>query len=390
MQDQSDGQGDGQEDGDAAGLEAERRSLLVNLAQINTQLDALGDSLTTAAAGGELLGRAEVPKEPASPRTALNVVLAGVFGLLLGAAAALLRDRFDDAVHDEAEVRRALGNAPLLGRIPRWPEQSYEGRLVTLRDSRAPASEAYQRLAVNVRFMLAPGRDSQSPGAIVLCTSAQDGEGKTVSSCNLAVAAARLGLSVVLVDADLRRPAVAPRFGLEDPAGLSDLLMSDAAYESHLVDASVRKLKILPAGTVPPNPVALLASVRMKKLLDDLAHNADLVIVDSPPALTGADTLELANHADMVMLVARAGVSRRRQLVSVTESLRHVAVSSVGVVYNGVGDGGRTATAYHRRTPPAHKPAPTARATAENDQEEASSPRQSLLLVRRRRASEPA
>jgi capsular exopolysaccharide synthesis family protein len=304
--------------------------------------------------------------------------------LLLGGAGALLRDRFDDVVHDEAEVRRALGNAPLLGRIPRWPDQSHKGQLVTLRDSLAPASEEYQRLAVNVRFMLAPGRDSKSPGAVVLSTSAQDGEGKTVTSCNLAVSAARLGLSVVLVDADLRRPAIAPRFGLQDPVGLSDLLMSDAAHESYLVDASVENLRILPAGTVPPNPVALLASVRMKKLLADLAQGADLVIVDSPPALTGADVLELVNHADMVMVVARDGVSRRRQLVSVTESLRHVAVSSVGLVYNGVADGGRSASVYHRRTPPAQKPAPTERATAQSD-DAASSSRQSLLLKRRRR-----
>lgn len=346
----------GRSDGPDQGLVAERRTLLTQLAQISVQLDALGDSLTTAAAGGELLQEAEPPETPVSPRTALNAVLGGLFGLLLGAGAALLRERFDDVVHDEDMVRRGVENtgAVMLGKIPRWPDQDYKDRLIALMEPHAPATEAYQRLGVNVRFLLATVPEGESSGAVVLATSGQEAEGKTVTACNLAVTAARSGMRTVVVDADLRRAAVAPRFGLGDPPGLSDLLAGSARVETFLLDVGVENLQILPAGTIPPNPAALLSSPKMRGVLAELSAEADVVIVDSPPVLTVADALELAHLADMVMVVTREGVSHRRQLLSVMESLRHIAVRSIGVVYNGQSDGARGPYYYTPRERSTH------------------------------------
>ena len=350
---QGDNQAGASEDTD--NLEAERRTLLIQVAQVMAQLDDLSDALTRATAGGEMLRAADPPTTPVSPRIPLNVALGVLTGLLLGAGAALLRDRFDDVIHDEESARRVLGDASRLGRIPRWAEQQHRGRLITLMDPHAPASEEYQRLGVGVRFMLAPVRESRKSGAVVLTTSSQEGEGKTVTSCNMAVAAARLGLRVVLVDADLRRASAAIRFGLGDTPGLSDLLVGDDALDTYLYDVGVDNLRLLPAGTIPPNPAALLGSGKMQTVLSTLTADADLVIVDSPPVLVGADTLELAHHADMVVVVIRAGVSRLRQLTAAMDSLRHLGVKSVGAVFNGIGDQGRRTYTYRprERTAPA-------------------------------------
>ncbi|KRF36855.1 hypothetical protein ASG94_05505 [Nocardioides sp. Soil805] len=327
-------------------LQGERRTLIASSAQVAAQIDALTDSLTTAAAGGELLHSAEPADNPVSPQIVLNLILGALVGLVLGVGAALLRDRLDDVVHDEEAVRQAL-DAVVLARVPQWSERSHRDRLVTLVDPHSPASEEYQRLGVNVRFMVATGAQESAP--IVLLTSGQESEGKTVTSCNLAVSAARLGLNVVLIDADFRRASVAPRFGLGDPPGLSDLLVSEEDPSSYLIDIGVDNLTLLPAGTLPPNPAALLASGQMHLVLEELAAKADMIVVDSPPVLTGADTLELAALADMVVVVTRERVSRRRQLVAVRETLRQVSVESVGIVYNGVGDSARATYSYTSR-----------------------------------------
>lgn len=333
---------------EAIPLQAERRALITSLAQISQQVDDLSEYLTAATAGGELLREAKPAGRPTSPQTALNLVLGALMGLVLGVGAGLLRDRFDDRVHDEETIRDALG-AVLLGRVPQWSERTHRDRLVALVDPHAPATEEYRRLGVNVRFMLAP-REHEL-GALLLTTSGRPREGKTVTSCNLAVALANLGLRVVIVDADLRSGSVATRFGLGDPPGLSDLLVGDDSPFDRLIDVGVDNLQVLPSGTRPPNPAALLSSARLGMVLSDLSAKADIVIVDGPPVLNLADALELANRADVVLVVAREGVSRRREMVAVKEALGHVEADSVGVVYNGVGDAGRRAYPYGSLAP---------------------------------------
>lgn len=317
-------------------LESERRTVLNTLTQISTQLDALHNSLSTATSGGEVLRNAAVPSSPVSPTTVLNGVIGGLFGLLLGIGTALVRDRFDDVVHEAGTVSHALDSV-VLARVPRSGDAQRD-RLVTLSDPHSAASEEYQRLAVNVRFMLATatGGRSSATGAIALVTSAQAGEGKTVTAANLAVAASRLGLRVTLVDADFRRSSLAARFDQGASPGLSDLLVSTQAVTDVLRPVGPDDLRLLTTGVPPPNPAALLGSARMRQVLADLQEACDLVVVDSTPLLTVADSLELAALADIVLTVTREGLSRRRQLSAVNESLRHLAVRCTGVVVNSV------------------------------------------------------
>jgi polysaccharide biosynthesis transport protein len=343
-------------------LESERRGLLTQLGQIASQIASVDQSVVGVGGGGTILHRAIPPAGPVSPRPLLNGVLAAVIGLVLGVGLALLRDRFDEVVHDEEAVRRALGRAPVLGRIPHWDEVGNKSRLVTLMYPHAVASEAFQSLSVNVRFLLAAARRPAHRAGVVMTTSAQPEEGKTVTAANLAVAAARVGMRVVLVDADLRRGRAAERFGLgDDVPGLSDLLASDDDVPSSLVDVGVENLLLLPAGTIPPNPTELLASPRMRMVLQEIASNADLVVLDTPPALLVADTLELVSAVDLSIVVARRGVSHRRAIASVVERLRQVGAESIGGVVNCIdSEDGTKAAAY------SYAPATTGRQSAAN------------------------
>lgn len=330
----------------AVELEAERRVLQTELGQLTSQIAQSQGGMSAPDGGGSLLQEATVPTQAVSPRPVFNAVLAAGFGLLLGVALALLRDRFDDAVRDEESARQALDGIPVLGRIPEWDDEANRDRLITVLEPFAPATEAFQTLGVNMRFLLATRVGEEGRGGILLTTSAQPGEGKTVTSCNLAVAACRIGMQVALVDADLRRGKVGERFGLGDARGLSDLLVRFDDPSNYLVDVSVENLRVLPAGTVPPNPTEMLGSNRLRTVLTHLAGEFDLVILDSPPVLAVADSLEVAARADQVIVVTRAKVSRRRMLSQTVESLRQVGVTSMGGVINGVPAGDASVSRY--------------------------------------------
>ncbi len=192
-----------------------------------------------------------------------------------------------------------------------------------------------------MRFLLAATRPDEDDtahldGRILLISSAGQGEGKTTVASNLAVAAARFGLSVVLVDADLRKPDVANDFGLGNPPGLSDALAAGDGIESYLLDVGVEGLKVLAGGSIPPNPAELLASTTAANVLQTLADHHDMVIVDSAPVTRVADTLELIPTIDLVLLVARHGVTHMRGVADAIERIRQVGGTVSGAIYNHV------------------------------------------------------
>jgi capsular exopolysaccharide synthesis family protein len=254
---------------------------------------------------------------------------------MLGAALAYGRDRQDDAIRDEARMRLALSGRPILGSIPESADEG-RGRVGTLLAPWSPLSEAYRTLNSNIRFLTA-GESDGALAKIVLVSSAQPGEGKTSVSTNLAVTAARAGMSVILVDADLRNPGLASRFGLDLPVGLSDLLVEDLAVKPHLYPVGDGNLRVLSGGTVPPNPAELLASSRSGWVLEELARQCQLVIVDSAPVMRVADSLELVRHADLIVLVAKQGTSRLRDYTAAIGRVRQVGGQVAGGVLNHVG-----------------------------------------------------
>jgi polysaccharide biosynthesis transport protein len=338
-----------------AALDEDDEADAVELAALSAQLSAVvaqaaevGNATGSVAGGGAILSPAEVPSAPVSPQPVRTGALAFVLGLMLGVGLAFLRDHLDDVVRDESDLRRATGGLPILGRIPRWQDPTGSDRLATVLEPMSLSSEAYRELSAGVRFLLVAKGERQEvgdawrdasatvaqPGHTVMLTSATAGDGKTSTAANLAVAAARVGLRTLLVDADLRRPTVAKRFGLGRTTGLSDVLLRGDDLTDHVVDVGIENLRVLPAGTIPPNPNELLASTAMRAFERDVLNRADLVIYDSPAVLAVPDALELGRQVDVTIMVARGERTGRRQLTSALDRLGQVGIDVSGFVLN--------------------------------------------------------
>jgi polysaccharide biosynthesis transport protein len=353
--------------GERPGLKAQQQALTIQFSQVSSELAALNSSDVDALGGGQVLVPAAVPTSPAQPRPLRNVLLGAIVGLLLGTGLAFIRDHFDDGIRDEARLRDATSGRPVLGQIPHWTDDR-TGRLATIIDPASPVSEAYRALSTNVRFMLAASRDDgsgESQSRILLVSSASPSEGKTSVSSNLAVAAARVGLQVILVDADLRHPMLSRSFGLQDSPGLSDVLASGDSADEYLFDVGIPNLRVLAGGSIPPNPAELLASTAAASVLRKLRDDADLLIVDSAPVLRVADALELMTTADLVLMVARRGVSHMRPIAATVERINQAGGRVSGSVLNDIDSRASGYTyGYHgpvTRTVPAAAEPPPAR-----------------------------
>lgn len=324
--------------GELTALQSEQQALLVELTQILS--DQATASVTSPAAlgnGGQILVPATKPTSPAEPKPVRAGLLGAFIGLVLGVGLAFVRDHFDDGVRDEFRLREALAPRPVLGRIPHWTN-ARSGRLATVLEPASQAAEAYRALSTSIRFMLAVPREHAAAaeqtartGKVLMVTSPMESEGKTSLASNLAVVAARFGLRVTLVDADLRNSQLADVFGLGRPPGLSDLLASNDSPDDYVID--VEDMRVLPGGSLAPNPAELLASPRMRDLLAELAEGADLVIIDTAPVTRVSDALELVGSCDLVLLVARHGQTRLRSVQEAIEKIHQVGGEVSGGVY---------------------------------------------------------
>ncbi len=198
-------------------------------------------------------------------------------------------------------------------------------------DPRSAAAEAYRTLRVNIQFA-----SPDHPLRTILATSAGPDDGKSTTLANLAIALAETGAPTLLVDCDLRRPSLHTLFGLPNESGLTSLMLAGTAMPDAtglpLQTTAVPNLRLLPSGPLPPNPAELLASRRMADLLTLLAAQATYVLFDTPPILAVADAAVLAPRVDGVLLVVRAGKTRRDLAVKARKMLEQVKANLVGAV----------------------------------------------------------
>jgi capsular exopolysaccharide synthesis family protein len=273
---------------------------------------------------------AEMPLAPTKPKIPLNTALGLVVGLMLGVGCAFLIEYLDDTLKTDADVNQALGLS-LLGAISRIADlKSPADGLVTAQDSHSPVAEAYRVLRSNLQFSLVA-----NPGASVLVTSAGPGEGKTTTLTNLGIVLAQSGKRILLVDADLRRPAIHRFFGLANDRGLTNLILDESLPASSLLlPTLVPGLRILPSGPIPPNPAEILGTPRMGQIMDELTKDADIVLYDSPPVLVVTDPTLLAARIAGTILVTDAGRTRRGAALRAKEALGRANAHILGVVLN--------------------------------------------------------
>lgn len=316
-------------------LAAKRRTLEAQYAQIATQVANL-DIAVTGGAGGELLTQPEESTSQVAPRPLLNATLSLLIGLLAGVALVLTLDHFDDVAHDEESLLAALDPVPVLARVPRWRATEPDDQLVTVTRPDSRSSQAFQELVARLRYVTDKMPGTVGLGVVLVCTSAEADEGKTDVAANVAVAAARAGMRVILVDADLRRRPEDGLVGVPDGvSGLSDALAAGIEVEKLLLKGPVRRLFILPAGTIPSDPAGLMVATSLEPIFDSLVQQADLVIVDAAPNARYADSLEVAGIADVTLLVTRLGRSHLSAVRAAAGRLRDVGAANLGVVVLG-------------------------------------------------------
>jgi non-specific protein-tyrosine kinase len=202
--------------------------------------------------------------------------------------------------------------------------------LVLLTDPHSPSAEAYRSLAANLQFAYAD-RQLQTIGV----TSAAQGEGKSTTVANLAVALAQGGRRVIVIDADLRRPGQHTLFGINRDEGLSSVLKGDEA-QLPLQETAAAGVRVLTSGPLPSNPLEALASRRFDQVLGLVRAQADFVLVDTPPAGALADVAVVAPRLEGMLLVVSAGKTKRDLARRAREQLDRVNANLLGVVLTDV------------------------------------------------------
>jgi succinoglycan biosynthesis transport protein ExoP len=290
----------------------------------------------------DIVDPAFTPLDPVRPNKLQNLIIGLVVSLILGVTLAFLLDHFDHTVKSEEEVKKLLG-VPTLGLIPRL-ETNGNGRgtkgpnkkrpLLQARDEPTSAmGEAFKLLRTNLHFL-----NLDRPLRTIVVTSAVPGDGKTTIAANLSIAFASQAGRILLVDADLRVPAVHRIFGLPESPGIIDALLTGTDYRSYLRKIEgVENLDVLTTGSILPNSSELLGSSKMKSLIESLkASPYDRIIFDVAPLLAATETVDLAAGQDGTLLVVRVGEVDRRLLNRIHELLDHAGIRLLGTVLNRV------------------------------------------------------
>lgn len=197
--------------------------------------------------------------------------------------------------------------------------------LITITDPRSPVSEAYRTLRTNLSFS-----SLDEPLRTLVVTSPAPDEGKSTTVANLAVTMAQSGRKTILVDCDLRRPSLHTFFNLNAEPGLTDTLLADNV-QPQLQKTGVDNLLLLPSGAKPPNPADLLGSQKLDRLLANLSEMADIVLLDAPPVIAVTDAALLGAKVDGILLVVKAGKTRRDHAELAKETLKKAKVRLIGV-----------------------------------------------------------
>jgi capsular exopolysaccharide synthesis family protein len=332
-----------------------------------------------------LLQPARLPKSSTGTPISLAVSMAFAFGLVGASGLAFLLERFDRTIKNIADVNRYV-QLPTIGVIPaaRRPKQRKlyarskvdKARPLSLSKESLPSStkealggaknnvtfsngnlpvdegveitetsidgiamlnqqsavaEAYRVLRTSV--LLANG---ENPPKTLLITSSEPSEGKTTTTINTAISLAQLGASVLIIDADLRKPSAHKGLGVNRTHGLSTCLMNDVEPSKVIQKLNIPNLYFLPSGPIPSNPAELLISQKMKKLINLAEQRFDHIIIDSSPLMYVTDPVILSTMVNGVILVVRGGKIKREVVSQAREMLTSVGAKIYGVVLNDI------------------------------------------------------
>jgi len=283
-----------------------------------------------------------VADKPDSPKPLLNMALALLAGLVIGFGISLLRETLDLRIKNIEDIPHKEGVANILGGII-FDENADSNRLVVHTKPKSHRAEAFRQLRTNIQFVEA-AQDSKT----VILTSSIPSEGKSSTIANLAIAMADTGAKVLLVDCDLRKPKVHKYFGVEGSVGLTNYLIDQAQLDDVIQPWGRNGLKLLPAGSIPPNPSELLGSNAMQRLIKKLETEFDYIFLDTAPILPVTDTSILSKYTGGVVMVVAVGKTTKPQLNGALTQLETVGGKVLGFVMNKIPTKGVDAYGYHQ------------------------------------------
>lgn len=301
-----------------------------------------------------------VPSSPSSPSYTVNTLIGFLLGFVLTVGIIALREVFDTTIREEEDITQSCKH-PILASVPDMTVAgkggSYYGASRTEKkgkyspqkasaakqaimgpDISFAASEAYKLLRTKLQFSFADENDCH----IIGLSSALSGEGKSLTSVNLAYALSQLDKKVLLVDCDMRRPTLAEKLGVLKYPGLSNYLTRQCHLDDLVQVCEMKRSEnvfhVITAGQNPPNPVELLSSARMKKAMDAMRQAYDYVILDLPPVGEVSDAMAIAKETDGILLVVRQNYCDRNVLAEAVNQFDFIQAKTLGVVFNGTSE----------------------------------------------------
>jgi polysaccharide biosynthesis transport protein len=312
--------------------------------QVLKQLQEVEVAEKQQVGNARIVSTALIPKVAISASLTRNLALAGFLGTVLGVASALALESLDKRLKSLAQVKQLFGY-PLLGTIPQLTKKSKNdevSELATRDNPYSPVSAAFEMLMTNLAFTI-----SDKELQVVVVSSSVPDEGKSFVAANLAVAKAQMGAKVLLIDADMRHPRQHHLWEVHNLNGLSNVLVGQNELSNSAQETLVG-LDILTAGTIPPNPLALVDSQRMKALIQEAVKEYDFVIIDTPPLTAASEAQVLGKLGDGMLLVTRPGVLESDAANVAKAQIQQSGQRVLGMVVNGVTSESSAGHYYHK------------------------------------------
>lgn len=269
-------------------------------------------------------------KIPVSPKKKIIYIIALLLGLFIPVSIIYIKDIFDTKIKNQEDIE-AL-NLPLAGTIPQSKE---DDKIVTKNNLRSPMAEAFRMLRTNISFLL---NNDKTNGKLIYVTSTIAGEGKTLTSLNLARSLAFTDKKIILIGLDLRKPKLFEYMGIEQGQGVADFLVNpNIDIESlYLQSEEFDNLKYLSSGSIPPNPSELLLNQRLEFLLNKLQEEFDYIVVDTAPASLVTDTISISRFSDLTLYVTRANYLDKRMLKIPLNFYKKKSLGEMAILLNSV------------------------------------------------------
>lgn len=315
----------------------------------------------------KVVDAAVVPSSPSSPSYTTNAIISFLLGFVISVGAIVVMEMFDVAIRTEEDITK-LCNHPILTSVPDMLTPTKGGyyyghnnkkssgakyeKKISLVDGGVgfAASEAYKLLRTKLEYSFS----DENGCRVIGVSSALTGEGKSLTAVNLACTQALLGKRVLLIDCDMRRPSVHDKLPVQKAPGLSGFLSGqkqiDSLIQSYMLSNQENFFDVIAAGQNPPNPIELLSSSRMSKMLQIFREHYDYIILDMPPVGEVSDALAVAKETDGILLVTRQDYCDRLSLREAVRQFEFVGCRILGFVYNCVSSSdGQYSKRYYKK-----------------------------------------